>query len=379
MPNKVVAQQFAEWDRLTHAVLYTPSHEVLYAQLSPVENLYDDVINLEKAREEHFLLKNVLKKEGVNVYELSDLVKENPRFKEYIVEKIKELHKKSKYTLHEKWFNALSSIVEGCNPETLWLMAILKPEILRVSNEKDVRTRSSTLEVHPLGNLFYMRDQQFVTDKGLVMGRLRMPARAGETDITKLGFESIGIKPVYSMKNTMEGGDFLPAGKTAFIGNGYRNTEESINELLSSGAMGYDTVAVINQPIDQETMHLDTYFNLLGHDLAAGDDKILRASDCTVFKKSASGYKKSASYKFFDFLKAQGFKVLGVDLAKERFSTNFIALKDKKILMPANDYLEGPTKRYEKAGVEVIRIKANDLLAGYGGVHCMTAALRREK
>ena len=379
MPDKVVAQQIAEWDKLTHAVLYTPSYEVAYAQISPIENLYDDVINLGKAREEHLLLKDTLKKEGVKVYELSDLVKQNPLFKSYLVDKIKGLHKKSKYILHERWAAALPSILEGCDPETLWLMAILRPEFLRVSGEKDVRTRSSTLDVRPLGNLFYMRDQQFVTDKGLVMGNLKMPARAGETEITKLGFASLGINPAYSMKNSMEGGDFLPAGKFAFVGSGYRNTQDSINELLKSGALGYEQVVIVNQPPNQETMHLDTYFNILGHDLVAGDSKILKTSDCTVFTKSDSGYTKKATYKFFEFLEASGFKVLEVDLSKERFSTNFIALKDRKILMPANDYLEGPAKRYEKAGVEVILIHANDLLAGYGGVHCMTAALRRER
>lgn len=376
--EKIVAQQIAEWDKLTHAVLYTPSSEVAYAQISPIENLYDDIIRLEKAREEHLLLKETLKTEGVKVYELSELVKSNARFREYILEKLETLYKKSKYKSDIKWSKDLSAVIKGYPLDTLWMMAVLRPEFLKISEDADLRARSSILHVHPLGNLFYMRDQQFVTDKGLVMGSLKMPAREGETELTELGFSSLGIKPVHMMKNSLEGGDFIPADDIAFLGRGYRNTPQSVEELLNSGSLGYNNVAVVTQPADQETMHLDTYFNIISSKMVVGDGKILRSSECTVYTKSKKGYAKTNSFRFFDFLKSRGFEVLEVDLKKERFSTNFLALKDNKILMPTNKNLGGAAKRYEKAGVEVLPIEVNELLAGYGGVHCMTGAIRRE-
>ncbi len=378
MAEKVIAQQVAEWARLTHAVLYTPSSEVAYAQISPIENLYDDVIKLSKAQEEHLLLKDTLRKEGVKVYELSDLVKENTGFRNYIQDKIESLYKKSRYAADPKWSKNIRTVISGYPLDTLWMMAVLRPEFLSITEEKDFRARSALLHVHPFGNLFYMRDQQFVTDKGLVLGSLKMPARMGETELTEMGFSTLGIKPVHIMKNPMEGGDFLPAGNIAFLGHGYRNTQESVSELLESGALGYETIAVVTQPANQETMHLDTYFNILGPNLVVGDRKILRTAECTVYVNGGKSYRKTTSTKFFDFLKANGFDVLEVDLEKERFSTNFLALKENKILMPTNDKLGVAAKRYEAAGVEVLSIEVNELLAGYGGVHCMTGALRRE-
>ncbi len=379
MVRSVKASQIAEWHTLKEAVVYTPSVEVAYAQLSPIENLYDDVIKLEVARKEHMIFKETLKSEGVKVYELMDLVNINPAFKNYVKKRIERLYETSNYIADLKWLNSLNYIINNYSPETLWLMAILRPELINVSKEEDMRARSSLLHIHPLGNLFYMRDQQFVTDKGLVMGNLRMPARAGETEITELGFASLGIKPVYKMNSPLEGGDFLPAGNVAFLGRGYRNTNDSVNELLNSGALGYDTIAVVKQPANQETMHLDTYFNILGPTLVVGDRDILKNSDCTLYKKENSGYTKVETLKFYAFLKKKGFEVLELDLKKERFGTNFLTLNERKILMPVNYKLRGTVKLYEKAGVEVVPIKVNELLAGYGGVHCMTCALRREK
>ncbi len=375
---KFKAQQIAEWDTLTNVVLSSPSTEVAYAQLAPVENLYDDFIDLNSAEEQHQKLLDALKSEGIKAFSLKELLEKSDSFRDYIYTKIKEVYEHSHYPYGKRVSSALRKVVKRYPMHTLWSLAMIQPRKLEISMPSDRRKARSFISVHSLGNLFYMRDQQIVTDKGLVMGNMKMPARAGESELTELGFESLGIKPIYRMKNTIEGGDFIPAGDRAFLGMGYRNSSASINELLKSGSLGYNEIVVVKQPSTQETMHLDTYFNIADEHIIAGDGKILRKSICTVFKKNEQGsYSVEKKLSFMNYLKSIGMNIAEVDLKKERFSTNFLTLKRSRILMPDNDHLHGVIRRYESLGIDVIPISVNDLLSGYGGVHCMTAVVNR--
>ncbi len=378
MGLKVDAKQVAEWQTLKLAVVHRPSIEIAYGQLAPIENLYDDVIDLRNAQEEHDIFSNRLIKEGVKIYEIFDLIKDSPLLKEYVYKKLNELYAFSKYSLSPKWKTNLRSIVDSYPPDALLKLSMLRPRRINVSASIDKRKRESSIDVHVLANLIYMRDQQFVTDRGLVLGALKMPARQGETELTEIGLSSLGLTPIYRMNNPFEGGDFLPAGEIAFIGRGYRNTEESVKELLISGALGYKRVVVVRQPEQQETMHLDTYFNIINNNLVAIDSERADSSKCTLFELKNEKYIKTKSFGFGELLKQLGMQTIKLNLKKERFGTNFLTLKNNKILMPSGGNLNAVIKRYENAGVEVVPIDVKSLLAGYGGIHCMTAVLRRD-
>lgn len=49
------------------------------------------------------------------------------------------------------------------------------------------------LQVHPLGNLLYTRDQQIVTARGLILGRIHTPQRMAETDIMRFVWRALDI------------------------------------------------------------------------------------------------------------------------------------------------------------------------------------------
>lgn len=61
---------------------------------------------------------------------------------------------------------------------------------------------------------------------------------------------------------------------------------------------------------------------------------------------------------------------------KETFCTNFVALQPGKVVMPAGN---PETKaKMEMAGIEVIETEMDEIIKGWGSIHCMTAFLRRD-
>ena len=56
---------------------------------------------------------------------------------------------------------------------------------------------------------------------------------------------------------------------------------------------------------------------------------------------------------------------------------NFVALEPGKVLMPQGG--ERLRARYEEAGITFVEAEVGELIKGGGGLHCMTAFLRRDE
>ena len=53
--------------------------------------------------------------------------------------------------------------------------------------------------ISPLHNLYFMRDQQAATDKGICMGRMATHERSGEVAVSTLGLKALGVEPVHGV------------------------------------------------------------------------------------------------------------------------------------------------------------------------------------
>lgn len=84
-------------------------------------------------------------------------------------------------------------------------------------------------------NLYFIRDQVITTAKGMVIGHFNAPQREVETKIVRFAYAKIGVNPVYAVTVTarLEGGDFIPAGDTALIGQGLRTNPEAIRREVA--------------------------------------------------------------------------------------------------------------------------------------------------
>src|SRR5690606_7872555 len=61
---------------------------------------------------------------------------------------------------------------------------------------------------------------------------------------------------------------------------------------------------------------------------------------------------------------------------KVKACINFVAIEPGKIVMPAG--CPETKQKIEDAGVEVIEAQVDEILKGWGAIHCMTAFLKRD-
>src|SRR3972149_548000 len=176
----------AEWHPLREIMIHEPGIEVLYALFSPKEHLYEGPISFSRnsgnvgLSEQHRNLMDTYKSEGVRIHRLKELVLANPRARQeaktILMKSLQKGYSRSNlYTPEERESikSHADKVVEGLPPEYLWQLLVTNPELsdnYQTTNHKDQRHNAPKIELQVAGNLFYMRDQQFTTDRGVVMG-----------------------------------------------------------------------------------------------------------------------------------------------------------------------------------------------------------------
>lgn len=432
--SNLEARILAEWHRLTDAIIHRPGVEMLFGILSPFPFLYEREFKFSLALEQHVHFERALVENGVRVIRLKDTVvslmkKETKMFekiRDFAISTVKFRGNKEIVSKARKEFYSAS---ENFDEETIFNILILQPSFfLQKSSRYKTTLPRVVLEV-PLANLFFMRDQQVVTDLGIVIGRLAKPQRRFETVLTGTLLNLMGLNIVHYIREpgTLEGGDFMPAEKISFIGTGERTNIEGVKQLMKKG-LGFDEVALVSQPshplIPENltdpmiNMHLDTYFNLAGEKIVVGSPLLLKNASTTIYKRKSRGYyKRVEKTTLYDFLKIRGFQIIGITTLEQMcYASNFLCLKEGHILAVESEdicprairklelkatlnparygmLLEQVKKDYHelnkksnffpykedmfKAGIKVQPIKLEDITGGYGGAHCMTASISR--
>jgi arginine deiminase len=414
----------AEWETLRHILVHEPGIEVFFALLDPGAHLYERFFNHHEARWEHRQLCDLLHNSfGVRVHHLKTTLMEEAAEPGPVRERLIALAElrlgrgggdpgnaaggRSVVPLHER------------DPEHLFRIAVLNPAPGR---GKGGRVR---LE-NPLPNLYFMRDQQAATDRGICMGRMATPERAEEPGITSLGLAALGIEPAHRVsRGRFEGGDFLPCGDFALVGCGSRTNPEGVQDLLRGG-IGIPEVAVVREPRHplitgrdhMVNMHLDTYLNFPMEGVAVGSPDLLREAKVTVWRRSGEGYERAGpGGNLIEYLRGKGFDLIEITTLEQLcYSTNFLCVRNGACITPdassvapvvlrrlgekaradpgrygrllaqaEHDYetLKAdseffPHKREVYArGLEMTTLLLTNATGGYGGAHCMTCVLAR--
>lgn len=253
----------------------------------------------------------------------------------------------------------------------------------------------ASYEVSPVMNLYFMRDQMITTRKGVVLGRMNSEQRRAETEIVRFVLKKLGIAPLYEVHGDgrLEGGDFIPAGKVAFIGQGLRTNPDAVRQLLDNDVFGTETVVVVKEAwLNQNQMHLDTYFNVIAPDLAVmvetrmnrdavGRPRVVSPEMrllADVYTAGTGGYLLARrDVDFQAYLEAQGFKMISVSSADQlKYGLNFLTVGPRKILGIAG-VSEAYKASLETNGVNATWMDFSNLTGGYGAAHCTVQVLRR--
>lgn len=424
------ARAIAEWHPLRRVVVRPPGMEAFFGLLEPYASLYERVFSLSKARREHEELVETLRSAfGVQVQPLDQLLLQaagrHPDVGRELIERAIRT-----VTFHgpgadraRREFAANARVLDGGQ---LIEALILSPSI-RFERHRGTRSVAAftTLQV-PLTNLFFLRDQQAVTDRGIVLARLAKPQRRRETEITGFAWRAAGEPPVAEIrKGTFEGGDFLPAGEFALVGTGDRTSPTGVKELLASG-LGFPEVGVVHQPrhplMDRPdpmvNMHLDTYLNFPGEGIAVGHREMLAAARVDVYWRDGGIYKRSHETRLLPYLqRSHGFRIVGISTLEQLcYASNFLTVRDRSIVVPdvarnavrvlarlrhlateqparyarlarqaGRDYtrLRGdgsffPAKpEMKELDVRSTEVRLENLTGAFGGAHCLTATIER--
>lgn len=425
----------AEWDRLKKVAVHTPGMEMFFGLLDPFASLYERSFNQNDALREHELLQYTLKHDfKIDVLPLKDTIVNNSLKKPKYHAKLVELAKKSiLFTGKDREIKLACQEMESnskiLGPEHYFNTILLNPSI---ELEPRMTTRMINLQItqrEPLSNIYFMRDQQTVTDKGIVLSRMSKPQRRREPLLTGLLWDMLNEPPVYEIQGpgTFEGGDYMPMGEFAIMGIGDRSNETGVMQMLNYG-LGFDEVGVVQQPSHplipsnmrdpMLNMHLDNYFNVASKGVVVGSLPVLETTVVDIYHKTSDGYQKAPeTMNLREYVESKGFEIINITtLEQMAYAANLLCINDgtilaveverivKDVIAKLKSKSETDPERYKKLylqikkdyqnlrhegqffphkkevyqhDIEAYPLNLTNLTGGYGGAHCMTCALKR--
>jgi arginine deiminase len=431
----MTARVRAEWERLRRVAVHRPGIEMFFGLLEPYAALYERAFSRYEARREHERLEYTLREEfGVRVLRLKETILDaadrDPAVRRRLVDWAHETVtiRGGRQEVAEAR-RSMEQNADALDSQHFFTLLLLNPviEVGEGSTGGGVDVRIMGQE--PLANLYFMRDQQAVTECGLVSGRPAKPQRSREAEITRFLWEIIGIPIAGTVREpgTFEGGDFMPMGDFALIGTGDRTNEAGIHQFLAC-ATGFDEIGVVHQPghplvpsrrpdpmID---MHLDTYFNVASSGVVIGSEILLRRAQVDVYHRTGEGYESSGeTTTLYDYIRSKGFAVIDLSILEQlSYAANVLCVRDGVILTVEGErvmktvlanlerkaavdtarygrllrHAEEDYRRIRNVGqffphkaefyqhdIETCPLHFENLTGGYGGPHCMTCALER--